>query len=261
MASKLVTINSFVSVSFLCDFETESTKMSGRNALNFLMGFDPGKYNISSFIGDTHLNSIYQVEPLLKLINSVVISHLDAGVSGLTVAVDDYNVDTCVKLDFKLPWVSLDEPVAVSSLRTSFCNLKLFKSSDGNMYTFKGDVPSFATTTLRESYESVQAAYTGFEDMYCRMLESYVSLIEKAGASCFGLPDPMPDIHTTHTDVGDVTVYNDYRLSKYGATTHTVHMSWRPTATRMNFNGVSDLQSWLHKELIEDLWVESDFYR
>ena len=61
--------------------------------------------------------------------------------------------------------------------------------------------------------------------------------------------------------VGDVAVYNDYRLSKYGSMSYTVHMPWKTVAVQVHFNGINDLQSWLRKELIEVLRVELDIYK
>ena len=260
MSSKLITVNSFVKVSFLCDFEMKPTELRDGDALSFLMRYDFGKYRVSSLLGDTSLNSVYQVNPLASIVNSVVITHLNDGSAGLVVSVDDYNVDTDVNIEFKLPWANVAESAVVSILKTNFCNLKLIKSSDNNTYTFKGDVPTFATQILCESYGSAKAAYTGFEDTYRQLLELYLALVEKAGASCFGLPCPMPDMHTIHTEVGDVTVYKDYRLSKYGSTSYTVHMPWKSFAIRACFKGTEDLQEWIYKELIEALWVELDIY-
>ena len=260
MSSKLITVNSFVKVSFLCDFEMSTTKMCDRDALSFLMKFDFGKYKVSSLIGDTSLNSVYQVNPLASIVNSVVTTHLSDGSAGLVVTVEDYNINTHVEPEFKLPWVSIAESVAVSTLKTNFCNLKLIKLSDNSTYTFKGDVPTFATQILCESYGSSKAAYAGFEDTYRQLLELYIALVEKAGASCLGLPNIMPNMYTIHTEVGDVTVYRDIRFSKYGDTTHTVHMPWKSFAIRVCFKGTEDLQEWIYKELIEALWVELDIY-
>ena len=260
MSSKLITVNSFVNVSFLCDFEMMPVKLYDGDALSFLMKLDLDKYSLSSLTGSTRLNSVYQETPIAKLVNSIVATHLNEGSSGLTVDVSDYSLDTEAKPEFKLPWVNLAELVAVSSLKTNFCNLKLFKAPDDSTFTFKGVVPSFATHILRESYGSAKAAYTGFDDAYRRSLELYTSLIEKAGASCIGLPDILPDMYTIHTEVGDIVVYQDYRLSKYGSTSHTVHMPWESLAVRKHFNDVSDLQDWLYQELMEVLWVELDIY-
>ena len=260
MSSKLVTVNSFVKVSFLCDFEMNPTKMCDGDALSFLMRFDFGKYRVSSLIGDAGLNSVYQADPLVRLVNAVVASHLNDGSAGLEVSVDDHNTDTDAKPEFKLPWVNIVEFAAVSSLSTNFCNLKLLKSPDGGTFIVKGVAPSFMTEYLRTSFGSAKAACTGFEYEYRRSLESYVSLLEKARAGCIGLPDTMPDVYTVHTEVGDVSIYRDDRLSKYGAMTHTIHMPWKSFAVRACFKGTEDLQEWIYKELIEALWVELDIY-
>ena len=260
MSSKLVTVNSFVKVSFLCDFEMSTTKMCDKDALSFLMKFDLGKYRASSFIDDNDLNSIYQVNPLDKIINSIVTTHLNGENAGLVVTVDDYNTDTNVKPEFKLPWVNIVEFAAVSSLSTHFCKLKLFKSPDGGTFMLKGSAPSFMTEHLRTAYGSAKDVCTEFEYKYQRSLESYVSMLEKAGASCIGLPDTLPDVYTVHTEVGDVTIYRDDRTTKYGSMTHTVHMPWKPFAVRVCFKGTDDLQEWVYKELLEALWVELDIY-
>ena len=260
MSSKLITVNSFVKVSFLCDFEMNPTKMCDGDALSFLMKFDFGKYRVSSLIDDTGLNSAYQVDPLVRIVNAVVASHLNDGNAGLVVTVDDYNTDANVKPELKLPWVNLVEFAAVSGLSTNFCKLKLFKSPDDGTFMIKGVVPRLIAESMRTSYGSAEAACTGFERDYRRSLESYVSMLEKAGASCIGLPNLMPNVYTIHTEVGDVTIYRDDRTSKYGSTTHTIHMPWRPLAVRMCFKGTEDLQEWVYKELLEALWVELDIY-
>lgn len=260
MSSKLVTVNSFVKVSFLCDFEMNPTKMCDGDALSFLMRFDFGKNRVSSLIDDTGLNSVYQADPLVRLVNAVVASHLNDGNAGLVVTVDDYNTDANVKPELKLPWVNLVEFAAVSGLSTNFCKLKLFKSPDDGTFIVKGSAPSFMTEHLRTSYGSAEAACTGFENTYRELLELYIALVEKAGAGCIGLPDTMPDVYTVHAEVGDVTIYRDDRSSKHGAMTHTVHMPWKSFAVRACFKGIGDLQEWIYKELIEALWVELDIY-
>lgn len=156
------------------------TKMCDRDALSFLMKFDFGKYKVSSLIDDTGLSSVYQVNPLANIVNSVVTTHLSDGSAGLVVTVDDYNINTHVEPEFKLPWVNVAEPVTVSTLETNFCSLKLIKSSDNSTYTFKGSVPTFATQILCESYGTAKAAYAGFEDTYRQLLELYIALVEKS---------------------------------------------------------------------------------
>ena len=260
MSSKLVTVNSFVRVSFLCDFEMSTTKMCGMDALSFLMKFDLGKYKASSFIDDNDLNSVYQVNPLDKIINSIVITHLNDGNAGLVVTVGDYNTDTDVKPELKLPWVNIAEFAAVSGLSTNFCKLKLFKSPDGGTFMIKGDAPRLMAEFLRTAYGSAKDVCTEFEYKYQRSLESYVSMLEKAGASCIGLPDTLPDVYTVHTEVGDITIYRDDRTTKHGSMTHTVHMPWKSFAVRACFKGTEDLQEWIYKELIEALRVELDIY-
>ena len=261
MSSKLITVNSFVKVSFLCDFEMKPTELRDGDALSFLKRYDFGKYGTSSLLGDTNLNSVYQVNPLASLINSVVATHLYDGSAGLVVTVDDYNVDTDVNIEFKLPWVNVAESAVVSILKTNFCNLELIKSPDNNTYTFKGSVPTFAAQILRESYGSAKAAYTGFEDTYRQLLESCLALVEKERVSCFGLPYLMPDMRVIPTEVGDVAVYNDYGLSKYGSMSYTVHMPWKTVGVQVHFNDINDLQIWICKELIEVLRAELDIYR
>ena len=261
MSSKLVTVNSFVRVSFLCDFEMNPAKMMGGDALRFLMKFDLGKYKVSSLIGDTCLNSVYQVNPLDKIINSIVNTHLNDGNAGLVVTVDDYNTDTNVKPEFKLPWVNIVEFAAVPSLSTRFCKLKLFKSPDGGTFMLKGSAPSFMTEHLRTSYGSADDVCTEFEDIYRQLLEVYIALVEKAGASCLGLPNIMPDVYTIHTEVGDVTIYRHDRSTKYGSMTHTVHMPWKSLAVRACFKGTEDLQEWIYTRLLEDLRVELAIYQ
>ena len=91
MSSKLITINSFVRVSFLSDFEMNHTELRDGDALSFLMRYDLGKYRIPSLLGDTDLNSVYQVNPLASIINSIVTTHLNDGSVGLVVSVNDYN--------------------------------------------------------------------------------------------------------------------------------------------------------------------------
>ena len=90
MKSKLITVNSFVRLSFLCNSEMESHKAIGENALRFLMQMDVGKLNLSSLVDNTHLNSVYQEVPVAKMLNSIITTHLNGGSYGLSVSVDDY---------------------------------------------------------------------------------------------------------------------------------------------------------------------------
>ena len=260
MSSKLITINSFVNVSFLCDFEMMPVKLSDSAALSFLMKLDLGEYSLSSLTGSMRLNSVYQETPIAKLVNAIVATHLNEGSLGLTVDVSDYSLDTEAKPVFKLPWVNHVEFAAVSSLSTNFCNLKLFKSPDGGTFIIKGDAPRFMTGFLRTAYGSAKAVCTEFEDKYQRSLEAYVSMLEKAGDSCVGLPDTMPDVYTVHTKVGDVIIYRNDGLSRYGYTTHTIHMPWKSADVRARFKGTKDLQERVYKELLEALRMELGIY-
>ena len=90
MKSKLITVNSFVKMSFLCNCEMEPYKAFDETALRFLMQLDVGKLNLSSLVDNTHLNSVYQEVPVAKLLNSIIATHLNAGSYGLSVSVDDY---------------------------------------------------------------------------------------------------------------------------------------------------------------------------
>ena len=90
MKSKLITVNSFVKMSFLCNCEMESYKAIDEDALRFLMQLDVGKLNLSSLVDNTHLNSVYQEVPVAKLLNSIIATHLNIGSYGLSVSVDDY---------------------------------------------------------------------------------------------------------------------------------------------------------------------------
>ena len=256
MSSKLITINSFVNVSFLCDFEMLPVKLSDSDALSFLMKLDLGKYSLSSLTGSMRLNSVYQETPVAKLVNAIVATHINEGSSGLTVDVSDYSLDTEAKPVFKLPWVNLAEFAEVSSLRTNFCNLKLLKLPDGDTFILKGDAPRFMAGYLRISHGSAKDICTQFEDKYKRSLEAYEAMLKEAGDSCIGLPDTMPDVYTVHTKVGDVIIYRDDRLSRYGSTTHTIHMPWKSIEVRACFKGTKDLQEWVYKELLEALWME-----
>ena len=256
MSSKLITINSFVNVSFLCDFEMMPVKLSDSDALTFLKELDLGKYSLSSLTGSKYLNSVYQETPIAKLVNAIVATHINEGSSGLTVDVSDYSLDTEAEPVFKLPWVNLAEFAEVSSLSTNFCNLKLLKSPDGCTFMIKGAAPKFMAGFLRTAYGSAKVACTEFEDKYQRSLEAYESMLGIAGDSCIGLPDTMPDVYTVHTKVGDVIIYRDDRLSRYGSTTHTIHMPWKSIAVRACFKGTKDLQEWVYKELLEALWME-----
>ena len=256
MSSKLITVNSFVNVSFLCDFETMPVKLSDSDALSFLMKLDLGKYSLSSLTGSMRLNSVYQETPVAKLVTAIIVTHINEGSLGLTVDVSDYSLGTEAKPVFKLPWVNPVEFAAVSSLRTNFCNLKLLKLPDGDTFILKGDAPRFMAGYLRISHGSAKDICTQFEDKYKRSLEAYEAMLKEAGASCIGLPDTMPDVYTVHTEVGDVTIYRDDRSSKHGSTTHTIHMPWKSLAVRACCKSTEDLQKWVYEELLEALWLE-----
>ena len=68
----------------------ESYKAIDENALRFLMQLDVSKLNLSSLVDNTHLNSVYQEVPVAKMLKSIVDTHLNAGIYGLSVSVDDY---------------------------------------------------------------------------------------------------------------------------------------------------------------------------
>ena len=90
MKSKLITVNSFVKMSFLCNYEMEPYKAFDEIALRFLMQLDVGKLILSSLVDNTHLNSVYQELPVVKVLNSIIATHLNIGSYGLSVSVDDY---------------------------------------------------------------------------------------------------------------------------------------------------------------------------
>ena len=90
MKSKLITVNSFVKMSFRCNYEMGSYKASDETALRFLMQLDVGKLNLSSLVDNTHLNSVHQEVPVAKMLNSIITTHLNGGSYGLSVSVEDY---------------------------------------------------------------------------------------------------------------------------------------------------------------------------
>ena len=99
MKRKLITVNSFVRMSFLCNSETKSYKAYDENALRFLMQIDVGKLNLTSLVDNTHLNSVYQEVPVAKMLNSIIATHLNDGSDGLSVSVEDYVFIEAEKLD------------------------------------------------------------------------------------------------------------------------------------------------------------------
>ena len=90
MKNKLITVNSFVKMSFLCNCDMASYKAIDEDALRFLMQLDVGKLILSSLVDNTHLNSVYQELPVVKVLNSIIATHLNIGSYGLSVSVDDY---------------------------------------------------------------------------------------------------------------------------------------------------------------------------
>ena len=117
MSSKLITISSFVRMSFLCDIEMSPSKMYDEDALRFLMQLDIGKMHLSSLIDNNWLNSVYQEVPVVKLINAFITIHLNDGSSGLIVSVDDYEFIETEEIELKLPWVYHAETLSVASLK------------------------------------------------------------------------------------------------------------------------------------------------
>ena len=113
---------------------------------------------------------------------------------------------------------------------------------------------------MRDSYASVKAACTVFDDTYRRLLELYVSTVKTAGVAAIVLPATPQDVFSVHTDVGNVTICRDDRVTKYGATTHIVHMPWKSLAMRVYCKDTKDLREFLHKRLVEALYVELDYY-
>ena len=117
MSSKLITISSFVRMSFSCDIEMKPTKMYDEGALRFLAQLDIGKVHLLSLIDNNWLNSVYQEVPVVKLINAFVAIHLNDGSSGLIVFVDDYEFIETEEIELKLPWVYHAETSSVASLK------------------------------------------------------------------------------------------------------------------------------------------------
>ena len=150
MKSKLITISSFVRMSFLCDIEMKPTKMYDEDALRFLMQLDIGKLHLSSLIDNNWLNSVYQEVPVVKLLNAFVATHLKDGNYGLVVSVDDYDFVEAEKPELLLPWINHTESLAVASLKTNFCDIKLLKSPEGATFTFKGYAPTFTSCIMRD---------------------------------------------------------------------------------------------------------------
>lgn len=66
----------------------------------------------------------------------------------------------------------------------------------------KGSAPRLIAEFMRTSFGPAKDVCTEFERDYRRSLVSYVSMLEKAGAGCIGLPYTMPDVYTVYTEVG-----------------------------------------------------------
>ena len=105
MKRKLITVNSFVRISFLCNSEMEPHKAIDKDAMRLLMDIDVGKLNLTSLVDNTHLNSVYQEVPVAKMLNSIITTHLNDGSYGLSVTVDDYDFVEPEKPDPKVAWV------------------------------------------------------------------------------------------------------------------------------------------------------------
>ena len=90
MKSKLITVNSFVKMSFLCNYEMRSYKASDEAALRFLMQLDVSKLVLPSFVDETRMVCGYQEVPVAKMLNAIIATHLIDGSYGLSVSVDDY---------------------------------------------------------------------------------------------------------------------------------------------------------------------------
>ena len=260
MKSKLITVNSFVRLSFLCNSEMESHKAIGENALRFLMQMDVGKLNLSSLVDNTHLNSVHQEVPVAKMLNAIVDTHRFVGSYGLSVSVEDYEFIKAEKPDLMLPWMYHTETRSVISLKTNFCDLKLLKSSEGDTFTFRGHAPTFVAHIMQGTYASVDDACAVFEDTYQRLLKLYFTTVNKAGVAAIVLPDTPPDVYTVHTEVGDVSVCREDRMTKYGATTHIIHIPWKLITVRVYCEDEGELREFIHKRLIESIRVELDYY-
>ena len=260
MKSKLITVNSFVRISFLCNSEMESHKAIDKNALRFLMDMDFGKLNLTSLVDNTPLNSVYQEVPVAKMLNAIVDTHRFVGSYGLSVSVEDYDFVEAEKPDTKLPWMYHTETRTVISLKTNFCDLKLLKSSEGDTFTFRGHAPTFVAHIMQGTYASVEEACAVFEDTYQRLLKLYFTTVNKAGVAAIVLPDTPPDVYTVHTEVGDVSVCREDRMMKYGATNHTIHIPWKLITVRVFCENEEELREIIHKRLIEAVYTELDYY-
>ena len=260
MKSKLITVNSIVRLSFLCNSEMESHKMIGENALRFLMQMDVGKLNLTSLVDNTHLNRVYKEVPVAKMLKAIVDTHRFVGSYGLSVSVADYDFVEAGKPDTMLPWVHHTETSGLVSLKTNFCDLKLLKSPEGDTFTFRGHAPTFAACIMQGTYVSVDDACAVFEDTYKRLLKLYFTTVNKAGVAAIVLPDTPPDVYTVHTEVGDVSVCREDRMTKYGATTHTIHIPWELNTVRVYCEDEEELREIIHKRLLEAVYTELDYY-
>ena len=260
MKSKLITVNSFVRLSFLCNSEMESHKAIGENALRFLMQLDVGKLNLTSLVVNTHLNRVYKEVPVAKMLNAIVDAHRFVGSYGLSVSVEDYEFTKAEKPDLMLPWVYHTETRTVISLKTNFCDLELLKSSEGDTFTFSGHAPTFVAHIVQGTYASVEDACAVFEDTYQRSLKRYFTTVNKTGVAAIVLPDTPPDLYTVHTEVGDVLVRREDRVTKYGATTHIIYIPWKFITVRVYCTDLEELREFIHKRLIESIRVELDYY-
>ena len=260
MKSKLITVNSFVKMSFRCNYEMGSYKASDETALRFLMQLDVGKLILSSLVDNTHLNSVHQEVPVAKMLNAIVDAHRFVGSYGLSVSVEDYEFTKAEKPDLMLPWVYHTETRTVISLKTNFCDLELLKSSEGDTFTFSGHAPTFVAHIMQGTYASVEDACAVFEDTYQRLLKLYFTTVNKAGVAAIVLPDTPPDLYTVHTEVGDVLVRREDRVTKYGATTHLIYIPWKLITVRVYCEDEGEMREFIHKRLIESLRVELDYY-
>ena len=260
MKSKLITVNSFVRLSFLCNSEMESHKAIGENALRFLMQMDVGKLNLISSVDNTHLNKVYKEVPVAKMLNTVITTHQFVGSYGLSVSVEDYEFIKAEKPDLMLPWVYHTETRTVVSLKTNFCDLKLLKSPSGDTFTFRGHAPTFVAHIMQGTYASVEDACAVFEDTYQRLLKRYFTTVDKAGVAAIVLTYIPPGVYSVHTEVGDVSVCREDRMTKYGSTTHIVHIPWKLATVRVYCEDEVELREFIHKRLIESIRVELDYY-
>ena len=260
MKSKLITVNSFVRLSFLCNSEMESHKAIGENALRFLMQMDVGRLNLTSLVDNTHLNSVYKEVPVAKMLNAIVDTHRFVGSYGLSVSVEDYGFIKAEKPDLMLPWVYHTETRTVISLKTNFCDLKLLKSSEGDTFTFRGRAPTFVANIMQGTYTSVEDACAVFEDTYKRLLKLYFTTVSKAGVAAIVLSDTSPVVFNVHTEIGDVAVCRDDKMMKYGATTHIIHLPWELIPVRVYCENEEELREIIHNWLIGAIYTELDYY-